>query len=59
MIGLPILEQAAIWNKWTSEESLMQLDGHLRDRALEKEEGTIATWKGKLPGCYPSSKRKT
>ena len=31
---IPILEQAASWNGWTEEESLMQLAGHLRGRAL-------------------------
>ena len=33
---LPILEQAAVWNEWTPEESLMQLAGHLRGRALQE-----------------------
>ena len=33
---LPILERAAIWNEWTPEESLMQLAGHLRGRALQE-----------------------
>ena len=31
---LPILERAAFWNEWTPEESVMQLAGHLRGRAL-------------------------
>ena len=39
---LPILERAAIWNEWTPEESLMQLAGHLRGRALQE-------WKSPLP----------
>jgi len=39
---LPILERAAIWNEWTPEESLMQLAGHLRGRALQE-------WKLLLP----------
>ena len=39
---LPILKQAAIWNEWTPEESLMQLAGHLRGRALQE-------WKLLLP----------
>ena len=33
---LPILERAAIWNEWSPEESLMQLAGHLRGRALQE-----------------------
>ena len=39
---LPILERAAVWNEWTPEESLMQLAGHLRGRALQE-------WKLLLP----------
>ena len=39
---LPILEREAIWNEWTPEESLMQLAGHLRGRALQE-------WKLLLP----------
>ena len=39
---LPILERATIWNEWTSEESLMQLAGHLRGQALQE-------WKLLLP----------
>ena len=33
---LPILERAATWNGWSKEESLMQLAGHLRGRALQE-----------------------
>ena len=33
---LPILERAAMWNGWSKEESLMQLAGHLRGRALQE-----------------------
>ena len=33
---LPILERAATWNGWSKEESLMQLIGHLRGRALQE-----------------------
>ena len=33
---LAILERAAIWNEWTPEQSLMQLAGHLRGRALQE-----------------------
>jgi len=33
---IPILERAANWNNWTPEESLMQLAGHLRGRALQE-----------------------
>ena len=39
---LPILERAAIWNEWTPKESLMQLPGYLRERALQE-------WKLLLP----------
>ncbi|MCY3927700.1 MAG: hypothetical protein OXG81_05455 [Acidobacteria bacterium] len=39
---LPILERAATWNEWAPEESLMQLAGHLRGRALQE-------WKLLLP----------
>ena len=31
---LRTLERAAMWNDWSAEESLMQLAGHLRGRAL-------------------------
>ena len=31
---LPTLERTAVWNGWTDEESLIQLAGHLRGRAL-------------------------
>ena len=33
---LLILECAATWNGWSEEESLMQLAGHLRGRALQE-----------------------
>ena len=33
---IPILECAANWNGWTADESLMQLAGHLRGRALQE-----------------------
>ena len=32
---LPALERAARWNEWSSEETLIQLAGHLRGRALQ------------------------
>ena len=31
----PALERAATWNAWSSEETLLQLAGHLQGRALE------------------------
>lgn len=33
---LPSLRRAAQWNRWSKEEELMQLAGHLRGRALQK-----------------------
>ena len=33
---LPTLERAASWNRWTSEEQLIQLAGHLRGKALQE-----------------------
>ena len=33
---LPALIRAAEWNLWTPEESLLQLAGHLRGRALQE-----------------------
>ena len=30
---LPSLQRAASWNKWTEEEQLIQLAGHLKGRA--------------------------
>ena len=33
---LPSLNRAAQWNQWTPQESLMQLAGHLRGRALQE-----------------------
>ena len=33
---LPALHRAAMWNEWTDEESLVQLAGHLRGRALQE-----------------------
>ncbi len=33
---LPTLERAATWNRWSSEEQLMQLAGHLRVKALQE-----------------------
>ncbi|XP_064398966.1 uncharacterized protein LOC135345475 [Halichondria panicea] len=33
---LPTLERAATWNRWSSEEQLMQLAGHLRGKALQE-----------------------
>ena len=47
---LPTLDRAVSWNGWTDEESLIQLAGHLRGRALqewdllgEEEKGTYQT----------------
>ena len=31
---LPMLQRAATWNRWSEEETLLQLAGHLRKRAL-------------------------
>ena len=31
---LSILERAAVWNSWSEEETIMQLAGYLRNRAL-------------------------
>ena len=31
---LPTLKRAASWNEWSGEETLIQLAGHLRKRAL-------------------------
>ena len=33
---LPTLERAATWNRWTEEETLMQLAGYLRNEALQE-----------------------
>ena len=33
---LPTLERAAVWNGWSEEETLMQLAGYLRNRALQE-----------------------
>ena len=33
---LPTLERAAVWNGWSQEETLMQLAGYLRNRALQE-----------------------
>ncbi len=33
---MPTLERAATWNRWSSEEQLMQLAGHLRGKALQE-----------------------
>jgi len=33
---LMTLEQAAVWNGWSPEESLMQLAGYLRGRAAQE-----------------------
>ena len=33
---LPTLERAAAWNGWSEEETLMQLAGYLRNRALQE-----------------------
>ena len=33
---LPMLERGADWNRWSSEEKLMQLAGHLRGKALQE-----------------------
>ena len=33
---LPSLQRAAQWNRWSKEEELMQLAGHLRGRALQE-----------------------
>ena len=33
---LPTLERAAAWNSWSEEDTLMQLAGHLRNRALQE-----------------------
>ena len=32
----PTLDRAAIWNGWSEEETLMQLAGYLRNRALQE-----------------------
>ena len=37
---LPGLQRAARWNGWTDEETLMQLTGHLRGKALQDWTGT-------------------
>ena len=33
---LSALQQAVTWNAWSSEETLIQLAGHLRGRALQE-----------------------
>ena len=33
---LPSLERVARWNEWTKEDTLIQLAGHLRGRALQE-----------------------
>ena len=33
---LPALQRSATWNAWTDDETLLQLAGHLRGRALEE-----------------------
>ena len=32
---LPALERAAVWKDWSEEETLMQLAGYFRNRALQ------------------------
>ena len=33
---LPVLKRALLWNRWSQEEELLQLAGHLRGRALQE-----------------------
>ena len=33
---LPTLQRSATWNRWSEEELLMQLAGHMRGRALQE-----------------------
>ena len=33
---LPVLKRASLWNRWSPEEELIQLAGHLRGRALQE-----------------------
>jgi hypothetical protein len=33
---LPSLERAAVWNEWSEEDCLIQLAGHLREKALQE-----------------------
>ena len=33
---LPILKSASLWNRWSQEEELLQLAGHLRGHALQE-----------------------
>ena len=33
---LPMLSRAAAWNGWSDEETLIQLAGHLRGKALQE-----------------------
>ena len=33
---LPVLKRASLWNRWSQEEELIQLAGHLRGRALQE-----------------------
>ena len=33
---LSTLERASVWNGWSEEETLMQLPGYLRNRALQE-----------------------
>ena len=60
---LPTFERAARWNKWTDEEKVIQLAGHLRKKGLkewnllEKPDRNVYTTACKLmqarmdPGC--------
>ena len=33
---LPVLKRASLWNRWSQEEELLQLAGHLRGHALQE-----------------------
>ena len=49
---LPSLERVAWWNKWTKEDTLIQLTGHLRGRALQEwfllSEEDKSTWQSAI-----------
>ena len=61
---LPTLQRAAVWNGWSEDESLMQLVGYLRKRALQEwnlltveEKKTFPSAVAALQGRLDSSNR--
>ena len=61
---LPALQRAADWNRWSDEETLIQLAGYLRGRALQEwnllpsqDKSTLERAKGALHNRLDSSSR--